>query len=200
MIVDFVSIKEKLHQGINLFLRAEVKKRSPFLSLVGSHLMHEGDEHSYETVDKQEKRMEFQKAETRFSLTRDEMSKITFPEILKKMEDSAEDMARQMEGGAFQTIAQEIDKVGNTIPGNPAYSPEALLQGLEMIDIDFDDARDKPRMPTVFIHPSQWEKFKEQDAKMTEEQHKELERKQQAILDKKYEEYVAREGKRKLVD
>lgn len=200
MIVDFISIKEKLHNGINLYLRAEVKRRAPFLNMIGSRYTHEGDESSYETVDKQEKKMEYKRAETKLILTKEEMSKITFPEILKKIEDLAEDMARQMEGGAFQTLAEETEKVGNTIKGNPPFSPEALLQGLEMIDIDFDDARDKPSLPTIFIHPSQWEKIKEQDEKMTEEQKKEFEKKQQVVLDKKYQEYVTRENKRKLVD
>jgi len=31
MIVGFISIKEKLHQGINILLREEVKRRTPLL-------------------------------------------------------------------------------------------------------------------------------------------------------------------------
>jgi len=198
--VDFTSIKRKLNQGINLFLRAEIKRRTPLLSMVGKRIAHEGDKTSYETIGKEEKHMEYQKAESSFSLTRDELGKMTFAEILKKVEGAAEDMARQMEGGAFQTISKEVEKVGNTIEGNPPFSPAALLKGLEMMDIDFDDARDKPQLPTIFIHPSQWEKIKEQDARMTEEERREFERNQKEILDRKYAQYVERESKRKLVD
>lgn len=200
MIVDFTSIKGKLNQVINLFLRAEIERRTPLLSMAGRRIAHEGDKTSYETTDKEERQMEYQMAETSFSLTRDEMAKMTFPEILKRIEDAAEDMAKQIEGGVFQTISKEVDKVGNTIEEHSQFSPETLLKGLEIIDIDFDDARDKPRMPTLFVHPNVWGKLKEQDARMTEEERREFERRQKEILDRKYAQYVERESKRKLVD
>ena len=82
MIVDFVSIKQRLDQITTTFLREEVKKRTPFLSQVGRQLLHEGDKHSYETVDHEKGSMEFQEAGSSFQLTQEEMSKITLKEIM----------------------------------------------------------------------------------------------------------------------
>lgn len=200
MIVDFISIKRKLHQGINILLREEVKRRTPFLSMIGSRFMHEGNRTSYETVNHERKNLEYKKAESGFSLKREEMSKMTFKEIVEKIQQAAEDMAGQMERGVFQTLKEEIDKAGNIIPGNPPFSPEAFLRGLEMIEIDFDDSRDKPNLPFLVMHPTLAKKVKEQEAQMTEEEKRKFDKKKEQILDKKYEQYVARESKRKLVD
>lgn len=200
MIVDFTSTKKELEKIANIHLREEVRRRTPFLGMIGKHIIHEGNEQTYETVDKKEQKMEFKKAEAVFSVTAEEMGKIKFPEILKRMEVAAEEIAKQTEQGAFKEIFKKVEEVGNMIPGNPPFSSEAFLKGLEMIEIDFDGARDKPSLPTVVVHPSQFEKMKEQEAKMTDEERKEFEIKKETILDKKYKEYVAREEKRKLID
>lgn len=201
MIVDFVSIKEKLNQGLDILLREEVKKRTPFLGMVGKFLIHEGNKSSYETIEHEKKNLEFKKAESSFMVTREEMNKMTFKDIIQKIQTLAEDMAGQMERGTFQTLLEEIEKAGQNIKGNPPFSPEAFLQGLKMIEIDFDeDSRDKPRLPTIIMHPSQFAKVKEQEAKMTEEEKMDFDKKMKQILDKKYEEYIVRESKRKLVD
>jgi len=200
MIVDFVKIKKKLSQWADIFLREEIKRRTRFASRLGSHIIHEGDRASYETVDKEKKKLEYKKAESSFSLTREEMDKITFKEIVEKLKVVAEDMARQIEGGLFQTLSKGIEEAGNVIPGNPPLSPDSILRGLEMIKVDFDDSRDKPILPVLVMHPNLAKKAMEQEAQMTEEEKREFEKKQKQILDKKYEEYLVRESKRKLVD
>lgn len=104
MIADFNSIKRKLHQAINVFLREEVKCRTPFLSHIGAHYVHEGDRTSYETVDKEKRNLKYQKAESAFTLNREQMNEIKFPQIVEKIQQSAEDMAGQMERVVFQSM------------------------------------------------------------------------------------------------
>lgn len=200
MIVDFISIKKKLHQRIDILLRDEIKRRTPFLSMIGHQLIHEGDRTFYETVNHEKKNLEYKKTESSFSFTREEMNKITFREIVEKIQKSAEDLAGQMERSMFKTLNETIEKSGNVIQGNHQFSPEDFLQGLEMIQVDFDDSRDKPNLPFLVIHPKVAKKAMEQEVQMTEEEKREFDKKKEQILDKKYEEYVARENKRKLVD
>lgn len=201
MIADFPTIKENLHKGMDIFLREEVKRRAPFIAMVGSHFMHEGDKSSYETVDREKKTVDFQRGESKFTLTREEMNKMTIQDIIQKIQASAEDLAGQMERHAFQTLSETIEKAGNTIPGNPPFSPDAFLKGLEMIEIDFeDDDRNKPHLPTLVTSPEVAAKIKEQEAKTTPEEKKIFEEKREKIMDKKYDDFLAREGKRKLVD
>ena len=202
MIVDFVSIKERLERIATLRLRREIEKRTPILSMIGKHLLHEGSKYSFETVDHEKREMKFQKAETTITLSRQEMGRISHQEIMAKIETSAEEMARQMERGTLQTLSEELERVGNTISGGgKPFSPETILQGLQMIQIDFeDDSRDKPQLPTWVISLELAAKTKIQEAAMAEEEKAEFEVKFQAILDQKYEEFLVREGTRKLID
>lgn len=74
------------------------------------------------------------------------------------------------------------------------------METLEKIAIDFDDTRDKPRLPTIVTTPSQFEMLKSMNEKLSDLEKKQFESKMSKILDKKYEEYTEREKNRKLVD
>lgn len=201
MIVDFVSIKQRLDQTINIFIREEIKKRTPFLSEVGRQLLHEGDKHSYETVDHEKGTMEFQEAGSSFQLTQDQMGKITFGEIFERMAALADDMAKQMEGNVFRKLSKEMEERNRTVPGSVPFSRDTLLKALEMMQIDFEDGlREKPQLPSLVIHPEALAKAQEQEAGMTEEEKKAFDEKEEHILDRKFQEYMEREGKRKIVD
>lgn len=201
MIADFPKIKETLHKQMDFSLREEVRRRAPVVSMIGHHFLHEGDKSSYETVDRQTKVVDFQKGESKFSVTRDEMSKMTIMDVAKKIQDMAEELAGQMEGRLFQTITEEVEKIGNVVQNNPPLSPDTLLQALEKIEIDFqDDSRDKPVLPTLVTGPELAEKAKNQMDNITLEEKELFDEKMKKILDKKYDNFLAREGKRKLVN
>jgi hypothetical protein len=68
------------------------------------------------------------------------------------------------------------------------------------MQVDFDDTRDRPHVPSIVLNPKTFEQLKEQTEKMSAEELAAIERRRQEILDKKYEEYVSRESNRKLVD
>lgn len=201
MIVDFITIKEKLHQGSNIFLRGEIKKKAPFISMIGSRYLHEGDKHFYSTKGQEKKELKLKKGESTFSLTREEMNKITFKEISEKLQLVAEDMAGQMEKNAFRSLNEGMEKHNRKIPGNPPFSPDAFLQAVEMIEIDFaNNDPKKPHLPTLIVSPELAQKIKEQEANMTLEEKKEFDNKMEKVMTKKYKEYMEREVKRKIID
>ena len=119
----------------------------------------------------------------------------------EQVSEAAKDMAGQMERGFFQMMDDAVKKSGNTIPGNPPLGPESVLLALGMTSIDFeDDDRSKPVKPTIFAAPEAFEKFKELEAKTTPEELAEYQKKEAAILDKKYEEYMQDISSRKIID
>lgn len=199
MIADFVSVKKRLYQFLNIVMVAETKKHAPLMAMSQRHVMHEGDASSYETVSHEPRELELQKAEASFSLTREEMGTITFQEVVEKMRSCAADMARQMEQHMFRTLDREIEAVGNTVVA-PEFTHAALLEMLEKMHVDFDDMRGKPSLPSLVLHPDMVKKLLEKEQTMTEVDRREFEAKKEAVLDRKFEEYVARERKRKLVD
>lgn len=201
MIVDFIEIKEKLHTITNILLREEIKRRAPFIGSIGSRYLHEGDKHMVGTVEQDKSELEMKRGKSSFYLSREEMSKITFLEIVEKIKESAEEMAGQMERGAFQTLTEEMEKHNRNIPGNPPFSPEAFLKGLEMIDIDFaDDDPQKPHLPTLVMHPDLAQKAKEQEESMTPEEKARFDEEMKKIIEKKYQDFMKREGGRKIID
>ncbi len=202
MIVDFIGIKDKLAHNLNIFLRQEVNRRAPLLTIVGNKsILYEGDKTSYETVDRKKNNMPMQKVESNFTLTHEEMSKMTIAQIMEKIGELAEDIAGQMERGIFATLTQATEESGNVVKDTKPLSAETFLEGLAMIEIDFEDGlREKPQFPTMVLHPSQMEKLKKEEANETPERKQEIEARKNQILDKKYEEYLLRENNRKLVD
>lgn len=202
MIVDFPSIKSKLDASLNIFLRREVKKNMTFFSTIGKHLIHEGKKHTYETMQHTRKDMDFKKAEVEFTVTKEERETITLEGVLQKVSKSAEEMAAQMERDMFATLHREIDEAGQSVDekGKP-FTHETLLKAMEMLDVDFkDDDRKQPQMPSLVMHPDMAKKVFEQDAKLSDEERKAFEARKEALLDKKYQEFLDREAHRKLVD
>lgn len=199
MIADFVAVKKRLYQFLNIVMVAEMKKHAPLMAMSQHHVIHEGDASSYETVSHETKELDLQEAQASFSLTRDEMGAITFQEVIGKMCSCAADMARQIEQRAFKTIDEVVASTGNTVVASE-FGLGAMLEMLEKIQIDFDDTREKPSMPSMLLSPEMIRKLQEADRAMTEEARREFETKKEAVLDRKFEEYAARERKRKLVD
>jgi len=201
MIIDFQAAKSKLNIFIDAYLRSKIKEKAPFLASLKHSQIKEGDKSYYETEQRINKEIKLQSASGDFSITNAEIKTITLEEILIKVDAVADSMARQMEGGLFKETFEAIEKVGNIIAGNPKLSSEAILQGLEKVQVNFiDDDRSKPHNHTIVAHPNAIRQLLEEGKNQTQEEKLDFERRREVILDKKYEEYMEREGKRKLVD
>jgi len=201
MITDFPEAKKEIKKAIDSVLRTKVKQSAPMLSLVGGKTLHEGDSMGVIHEDGRHVVSPFQHAESQFSVSREEMLTMKPDDLITKVGTAAEDMAGQMERHLFQAIDESVKESGNTIPGNPELSPEAILIALEMIVVDFeDDDRSKPVMPTIVTGPGAYEKLKEQEEKATEEEKREYKMKQEAIMDKKYQQHLEDLASRKIVD
>ena len=201
MIVDFIEVKRALEKTAHLFLRAEIRKRMPFVSQLGVVPQHEGSDSSYETVDRQVQEIDYQLTTSEpVTLTRDEMAALSLGDVEQLLLKLAEDLAHKIERTALEKIGQILEETGNTVVETEQLGPESFLRSLEVMRVDFDDVRDRPHIPSIVLHPETFQKLQEQTDKMSAEELEAIERKMQQILDKKYEEYVSRENNRKLVD
>jgi hypothetical protein len=201
MIVDFVQIKRKLSIAADNFVMAEAKKHMPLVSQIQIVMKHEGDEASYETVDKEVNDIDFVPvmSETK-PLTREEMAQLSMGDIEQLLAKLAEDFARKSERFALQRMGEILNAAGQTFNENKPFDNESVVDDLEKIQIDFDDTRDKPHLPSIVLSPDTLRRLKDEKEKMSEEEIHNLEIRRQRILDLKYEEYVSRENNRKLVD
>jgi hypothetical protein len=155
MIVDFIKVKHALDKAANLFIRAEIKKRTPFVSQIGVIPQHEGSDASYETVDRQVQEIDYQLTLSKpIELTKEQMGQLTLDDIQRLLTDVAEDMAHKIESAALGKLGQILEDTGNTVVENGPLGPESFLRSLEVMQVDFDDVRERPHIPSIVLHPN----------------------------------------------
>ena len=104
-----------------------------------------------------------------------------------------------MARGMFASISQAVQEVGNvTDAAGKLFTFDNFLETIEKIQIDFDEKTKQPHMPTLFMHPSQWEKIKNKFPEWGK--NKEYTKRFEIIMKEKYKEWYDRENNRKLVD
>jgi hypothetical protein len=200
MIVDFPDIKAALDEQLSKFSRQVLRESGPLLRRIPVHLQHEGEKHQFNTLDGAEKDLPYQDQVGEFTVSRDELSTLSIPEILNRCAEAMREMAGRIEREAFRTIGDAVDEVGNTLKTQDPCSPENFLAMLDKVQIDFEGSRERPVMPTLFANPQTIKEFQRRFEALTPDQRHDLDRRREEILDRKYVEYLSREGDRKLVD
>ena len=122
---------------------------------------------------------------------------LTLDEILKKLDEIAKDMADQIAGHFYETMAEVCEKHGNVVDaGGRELTPEVWLETLEKVWIDFD-SHGKPKLPELHISEPAGRKLIQalEGAKQSEQ----YQRKFNEVIAKKRHEFHAREASRKLV-
>lgn len=201
MIVDFPSIKAKLDKAIVDHLNFVLKREQSFLSQLKHRILHEGDgDWSYQTVDNEVFDGSLEKLTSAFNIPNDKIKSLKIQDMFQYVEDIAVDIAKQQKELSIRRMNEAVERVGNVIDSPNKKFAESSLEMLEKIHIEFDETRDKPSLPTMIVHPQTAEKLKREEQSMTLEEKLSYEKRQEEILNRKYEEYVLRESNRKLVD
>jgi hypothetical protein len=132
-----------------------------------------------------------------FEIRPDEVPTISLQLLRDRMDQAARDMAKQRSEGFFKTIEDAVENIGNTVNGKgQAFTPELVFEMLEKMWIDFD-AQGQPRLPTVTINPAQEPQVRRAFESIQTDPN--LARRFTELIDKKREEWRAREASRKLV-
>jgi len=198
MLPDFPVLKNDINN--NFLIRAFESARSsdPLLANIRRYMQHEGHDGSYETMDGYKREKDYQTFESSYEIAVDEVINSDFEVILKKFYGMGLDATSKMAKYSFKQISSIIDETGNTIQANGPWTKELFLETIEKILIDFDEETGKPKMPSMYIHPSQAENVK----KMIQESEKDSEYKKEfdRIMNQKRKEWHDREANRKLVD
>ena len=200
MIVDFPSEKQKADERLHFESRIQLRRASPFLSMIKWHFQHEGETASYTTIDGELRESSYSVSEATVSDSVAEIPEMTVDDIRGRVAAGVADVASQTARGAFATLGEEIERAGNLLQVADPFSPGAYLQMLDRTDVDFDEARDKPELPQLIAHPSQQARLRERWSAMTADELNDFKRRVEEILDRKYAEYVSRENARTLVD
>lgn len=201
MLPDFPTSKRDLSQLLDLRLRRSVRQRSVLATLATSIVQHEGSVMAYDQLTREGKRIvtgAYEKAEAGIMIPIEEIPDLTGDNLNKKIDEIAEDIAKQTSQKGFKKIHETLDEAGTGVDaeGQP-LTPELFLKSLEGMEMNFDPETLEPTF-SIVIHPSMkpsMEKLKDQM-----ENNPEYKAKYEALLTKKREAWRDREGHRRLVD
>ena len=117
---------------------------------------------------------------------------------MASLEKIAKEFESQQSKMIFERVNKATAKTGNMVnAGGQDINPDLILQVLETIEIDFNEAG-QPRLPTLVASPEQIQRLKE---KMPEwEKDESYKRKFDELIKRKRQEWNDRESHRKLVD
>lgn len=158
---------------------------------------HEGDTHSYEQHGSGIVEEGFNKYEIPIEIKYTEIPELIGGRLLEKVDNIAEELARQTSQAGFLKIDQELTKVGNVVSaGGKPISQDVFFEMLEKMEMVFDDTG-RPDI-TFVLHP---ETYKLLRPKMEEwQQDPEFQKRYSELISLKREAWLDRENNRKLVD
>lgn len=201
MIVDFPLLKSKLDKIAFSHLNFVLKREQSLISQFQRHILHEGQAHiSYQTVDNEPFEESLKLISSAFDIPLADIANLKIHDVLQHFEKTAVELAKEEKKLTFQRMTEAVERVGNVMSAANKSFAESSLEVLEKIQIDFDDVRNKPALPTIIVHPTTAEKLRNEQKSMSFADKLSYEQKQEEILNRKYEEYVLRESNRKLVD
>jgi hypothetical protein len=196
MLPDYPKLKADLSVRLVRFLRARHDFHLGPLSHVSRIKFFEGDTYSLKRSSGEVEPGEFKEAAALITIKDEEVPGMTLELLLQKLDDAAQDMARQQGESVYRSISEATEKAGNVVDaGGQRLTAQSILDALSKIQIDFN--RDgTPSMPEIHIHPRLSEAVLRAGEEL--EKNSDLKRQLKQILAEKREEWRAREATRRL--
>jgi hypothetical protein len=193
MFPDFLKTKENLQK----MLDQEMKKARLFhmgpLAVVPESMIFEGDKTVVVREDGSIDEKNLESTTVKLEVKFEEVEKMNHEMVLDKINRAAEEMASKMAKLFYERLTESADEVGNVISaGGEPFSIDLFFEMLEKIHIDFDEAGN-PNELGVVVHPERLSSISRVISQA------EADPRSQAIIERKREEWYAREGNRKLV-
>jgi hypothetical protein len=198
MLPDYPKVKEEFDVLFTRHVRTEVLRRAPILSQVKRMRQHEGDRWDFSGVDGHEDGGGYAKFESAIELTRSEMRSLTLDGVLAKAGQIAEEFARAQSETLFARVAEATESTGNVVEVGGRLTKEHFLELVRKVETDFDPVTQKPRHPSIVIHPDTWAQIEGEVRRWNDDPGflAELEK----IEDEQRRAWRGRESDRRLVD
>jgi hypothetical protein len=198
---DFLSLRRELEKHLIVRLTAMVHQKEPILAQITGLTLQEGDTIAYDQMTEAGMRTvseDFKEGRAEFSVAYKEVATLSGEKLEAKLNEIAEDLARQHSEAVQAVLDRTTREVGNALDaGGTPLTREMHLQMMERVEMNFDPKTGRPEM-TFWASQKMIESFQ---AAMDEwEKDPEFLQKSKEIMARKYEEWRDRESRRKLVD
>lgn len=197
MLPDFLNVKGKLEIMFDYAFMQYLSLHLGPVANVPVSLAFEGNKTILVREDGSVEEMNPKQATAELQVDLTEFEKINEEVVINKIDGVAEEMAGQKAKSFYEEVGKAAEEVGNVVDadGKP-FSMDLFFEGLEKIDIDFDEAGN-PSGLMCPVHPKLFPSI----AKVIEQakDDPEINKRYDAIMDRKREEWRVRESNRKLV-
>lgn len=195
MLPDFPKVKKSLGEFLVQKANEVIKNSSPILSQIRTSQIFEGDQHLLVRDDNSEEETDFKHLEEKLVLSHKEIENASLKVIFEKILGMLGNLSKQQHALIFSKLEEVTESTGNVVK-TKGINPEAVLEMLEKIQIDFD-SNGNPNWPTIFSHPAQKDTWKDLLKELEKEPYI---KRVEEILKKQKESWYARESLRRLVD
>lgn len=197
MLPDCPVIKSEVRDRLDSLFRAMVNRYLGVVAETPRSRIHEGKRNVIVRETGHEDETPMMEASTGYEIATKDIPNLSVEEVLQKLDVAAQDMAKQIASSFYKALSDAVEKTGNTVDGRgKGFTAETIFEVLEKIWIDFDE-NGSPKMPTLTIHPNQMEQVKRAFESIDADSV--LDGKFKALIERKREEWIAREASRKLV-
>lgn len=198
MLPDFPGVKGRMRCVLQQRMRRTVYRETAILSQMRRFQSHEGHTFTIHRLDGSVDRNRYRKTIVEFQIDKKDLATLPPKDLLEKIERAALEMAGKTSKTVFDKLRAVTSETGNVLDakGRP-FSSDTFLEGLEMIDMDFDD-QGRPTGLTIVMGPELAERIKVLGPQW--EADPEFKRRYEALLERKREAWRDRENRRKLAD
>ena len=197
MLPDYPEIKSEFDALFDRFIKARVHEHlGPVWGQAANRRQFEGESLVTHWSHGGQHEAPMRRFSQVFSVERKEIPTLSLQDIVERIDDTARNLAELIAKGMYASMSETIEKAGRVCDaeGKP-ISPEAILEMLEKIDMDFSDGKEF-KLPTLIVSPQLAERATE--AKDALENDPLYRNRLDEVLSRKREEWLAREANRKL--
>ena len=197
MLPDFLKTKEKLNIMIDFNLKQAILFHLGPLADIRETIYFEGSKTVINYDDGSVSEIESEEFSVMLKLDMDEIETMTHDKVLEKINDIAKEMAEKQAKFFFKRIGEFAEEAGNVVSAEgETFSMDIFFEVLEKVSRDFDHAG-KPDEISFAASPELFQSISKvfNEAKSDPEVQKRFD----AIMEQKREEWRVRESNRKLV-
>lgn len=201
MLPDYPKLKTKLSKFLFDFFNLAQTQKMGLLAEINKRTLFEGHKTVLIREDGTVEQVESQKIAIQIKVDPKEVGSLTLKEILRRISQGAEEMAKEQSKMFFKEVSRSAAKVGNVFDaeGKP-INLDIILKAYERMWIDFDE-HGQPILQQLIAGKDIFESTKKlfSDLKSDPEKQRQFDEKFREIIEKKRMEWHDREDARKLV-
>ncbi|TDK19963.1 hypothetical protein E2F46_16480 [Luteimonas aestuarii] len=196
MLPNIQSLKNELQEIINRHIRSESHRKMGALSLSPVQIIHEGDQMRTLRADGSSDVSDMKMASGEVSIPTSKVGTLTIEERAKLIDELSEGMAKQMATHFYGEIDRVLEATGQVVSQAGMTPLESVFAVFEKVHLDFDESGNIKGL-VISAGAGAIEGLKKVEEQITSDPA--ISQRWEELMERKREEWRAREASRKLV-